>query len=169
MSSGCSAQRSTAEFFGCPHCCCGHASAPATPTHAQLPQSLGAVTCSVGRHGGSNCVHWVGEEAAPAAELEGSVLSRVLGGGSRGGVRCSERQFHCAEREYVCAGGCLRLPPTHLTSNAPTSTGGGRGSSGGTHAPPDGSLQSTQSSAAMMRLLQEVLELLPESGRQAAL
>ena len=28
--------------------------------------------------------------------------------------------------------------------------------------------QSTQSTAAMMRLLQEVLELLPESGRQAA-
>jgi nucleoside recognition membrane protein YjiH len=29
--------------------------------------------------------------------------------------------------------------------------------------------QSTQSTAAVMRLLQEVLELLPESGRQAAL
>ena len=34
---------------------------------------------------------------------------------------------------------------------------------------PDVSPQSTQSTAAMMRLLQEVLELLPESGRQAAL
>ena len=34
---------------------------------------------------------------------------------------------------------------------------------------PNVSPQSTQSTAAMMRLLQEVLELLPESGRQAAL
>ena len=51
------------------------------------------------------------------------------------------------QRESVCAGG-VPPPPTEI---------------------PGVSLQSTQSTAAMMRLLQEVLELLPESGRQAAL
>ena len=74
------------------------------------------------------------------------MLSRVLGGGSRGGEQCSERHFDCAER--VCV--CRRVPPP------PTET-------------PGVSPQSAQSTAAMMRLMQVVLELLPESGRQAAL
>ena len=91
-------------------------------------------------------MHWCGEVAAPAAELEGCVLSRVLGGGSRGA--CSAmRDSWTVEREYACVGG-VPPPPTEIPGVSP---------------------QSTQSTAARMRLLQEVLELLPESGRQAAL